>query len=501
MRYSSRSEMVGSLLLFALPGVVVLGVLLWFFGPMNTLGATISLVRPWLLTVILPVVVIGGVGAGFYFRQDTVPSVLASTVTGTLVTAWIVAVGVLFTYGYDRAYAEKATVVQGTPTYAERAPFVLAEEIASRDMQNVVGDRDEVNYLPDHGDQGMYTALVDRRGFAQGYSAALSMTPAIIGTTPPSSHCEFAEDQRLRADGGWPMNNLKRAIRGETGPLLRLNSRDVYGYCDGDVPMVVWPVTKMTGWLPTIDVPAGVVTYNGHTGEIVHHEQAPEDLPGPSYPLSVAERQRSTTSAMGSLTDRWFNRVGYEDTRGDADDPNGDNATDMVMLDTDGRVRYVTPATPRGASQSIVALMSVDGRAVSGGLSPLVIHQIENPRVANSTIDGRLRSEHADLPWASGMRVFEVAPGPEADTWVASIGQRQEVTLRADVAADGQITLRDRRGNILHQQDSPTPDDGSDSPSSRPSGDLGQMSADEIREQVDALLDELARRVSENTGG
>lgn len=465
--------------------LIVLAGILWFLGPMNALGMVLAFLRWAAIPVLLPFAIILGL-LEVARRSDRYASWAIGTAVVVGVTA-ILTTMVAITYGYKAAYAASVETVQGTPTYDERAPFVLAEEIASRDMQNIVGEREEVNFVPDHPDEAAYTSLVVGRGFAPGHSAVLSMTPALIGTTPSSTHCEFSPDADLLVGGKWPMNNLKRAIRGETSPLLRMNTRDAYGYCDGDTPIVVWPVTKMAGWYPAYDVPAGVVTYNGQTGEITHHDEVPDGLRGPSYPLSVAEAQSRSTTASNGFMDFLFRRVGFEDTTGDAADPNGDNATDMVMRDSEGRVQYVTPVTPRGASQSIVALLSIEARGTSGGLSPMVVHEIETPRVANSTIDGRLRSEYAELPWASGMKVFEVAPGPDPGTWVASIGQRQEVTLRADVAADGAISLRDRSGSVVHEDRSP--DSGTP--------DQGERSVEEIRAEIDALLDELSRRGGE----
>lgn len=496
--------------------IVILAALAWFIGPSNLLGMIAAFLRITLIPVLIPLVLL--ILAGFVavrkwesheaderkaheakqdrysyraFRPTRPRWVVPVGAVGILaVIGWIVGLIVYGAYLTPREYTSAVEHASGDPTYAPRAPFVLAEALADRDMQGLVGDRQEVNHLAD--EEGLYTALVNRRGFAKGYEAVQVIDPAVLGASPASTHCSFDPAAGLRAGGNLPWNNLKRAVRAEVSPLLRMNTGDAYAYCDGDKPVVVWPVTKLSGWAPVIDVPAGVVLYDGHSGEITHHAEVPDQIPGPSYPLSVAEAQREATTTSGSIADWIFNRVGYEDTTGDAEDPNGDNATEMVLSSGEG-VRYVTPLTPRGGSQSIVALSEVaaEGRT---GLAPLVIHELSTARVANSTIDGRLRSEHAELPWASGMKVFEVAPGDEPGSWVASIGQRQDVTLRALVSAEGSIRLLDRDSGAGREEGS-GPE--TDEEVSRVAEELSGMSSEELRSLIDSALDEMAARAGE----
>lgn len=473
--------------------IIPVAIAVWFFGPSNLAGMGLATIRMWLIPVIIPAIIIVVVLVPLVDRFNSgMPLGVSAWVLGLVIISWLGGLIVYGTYIVPRGYTASIEYTEGDPTYTPRAPFVLAEALADRDLQGVVGDRQEVNYLAN--DSGTYTALVNRRGFAKGYEAVQVITPAIIGSSPSSDNCTFSLEAGLRAGGTFPGNNLKRAIRGEVSMTLRMNTSDAYAYCDGDTPMVVWPTTRLAGWFPAIDVPAGAVVYNGQTGEITHHDEVPEEIPGPSYPLSVATKQRDSTSASGSLADLVFNRAGFESTTGDLDDPNGENATEMLLSGTAGDdAMYVTPLTPRGGSQSIVALSEVNARGTTG-LAPMVIHELTTARVANSTIDGRLRSEYAELPWASGMKVFEVAPGDEPGTWVASIGQRQDVTIRAMVSADGSIRLV-QRGDSATEKDTSGENTGTSSGGSETLGpDLSQMSNAEIRDLIDKALDEITER-------
>src|SRR6202012_842029 len=78
------------------------------------------------------------------------------------------------------------------------------------------------------------------------------------------------------------------------------NLSDVWGYCDGDQPIVVIPVYRqMYFGSRTVNTAAGIVKVQGNYGQTVLTYQAnvqSGDYPGPVFPASLFDQQVSQIS-------------------------------------------------------------------------------------------------------------------------------------------------------------------------------------------------------------
>lgn len=334
---------------------------------------------------------------------------------------------------------------EAMPSYQMRAPLdVVAAQTPGH--ITITGKPDRTRYLPT---TGKYGALAELNSAFSGYGQVVWQTVTPDGQTS-ASNCNF-DASASRKLGGLLTHNLNRSIIRAAGFGTMVDERDAYGYCDASNQAVaVFPITKYTGFWAPHRVPAGVVVMD-HTGKLsVKRTVATGELPGPVYPVTLSIAQRTATRAV----DSWWRDVrgvaGYQDTQADEGDPNaGNNADFMLLQTTSQRADYVTPLTLKGGAAAIAAVgvVSMD-HVTAGELNPLTVHTLPVARQANSAVAGRIRSDYAELPWASGMGVYEIAPtGPSA--WVATLGQRNGIQYRVLLNADQSSCLTDPRGAKL----------------------------------------------------
>lgn len=198
--------------------------------------------------------------------------------------------------------------------------------------------------------------------------------------------CVFKGEHELnRAFRGQRGNNLMNFIA-ERFPRVRFRLTDVYGYCDGakrDVPVVVIPTfTNTRQGATSVEVASGVIIMKGSpSGEpSFDFKQSVKqgELPGPVYPLSIAEKQREQVAWAAGRKNKEANSFGFDST--DAASQAG-NATEFLLKSQDdGRVYWVTPLTLKSAdSQIIVAYSLVPADVVNGGeLNRLRVFALDN---------------------------------------------------------------------------------------------------------------------------
>lgn len=392
---------------------------------------------------------------------------------------------------YARSYERSDSV----PSYQDRAPFVVADQLSNRDLDDIIGDRVGVHAVQSAEQPNQYTTLVIRRGLFEGYEAVQVIRPPVVGAAGENSQaCRFAPEHKLRLDGAVPWNNLERALSFKR-PFVFWDDSDAYGICHHETAAVVVPLKRWGGtWPVMVAKPAGVAVYMN--GEVTVHDadEVPAELAGPTYPRSIAAKQREASLATGSFADWIFNRAGY-DTAGDTatddeeatdeNEPNRANAIDFALVDTDGEGQFVTALTPVGASESVVAAGHVSFRQTSRELNPYVVSEYTPALPALSTSENRIRSDFNHLPgWASGMRVMEITPSKDG-AYVASVGQNQVVTYRMLIAPDGSVSLLDVG------DETPAPEGESQALEGK---DLASMSNEEIVAEIQRLTEELAER-------
>jgi hypothetical protein len=415
----------------------------------------------------------------------------------------VVSIFVWSHYNYDmhRNYVADVKVVdEHAPDFDDRAPYDVASASSTRNLGDTTGAARGVKILPDEGDHGLWTALVERRGLVVGYESVQVQNTPLYGSTNASkvTTCKFDTVRAgLRLGGVWPADALDREVFNNTPPSVYFDDSDAYGYCDGTTPIVAVPLKSLDGfWTPSWTA-YGVALYNGRTGALDIRTDT-EGIPGPVYPQSLAKEQRESLFALGNFDDAWFGRSGYK-TSNDEDDPNGTNPAEISLRDADtGDASYVTPLTPPGSSNSVVALSVVDGTTTEHGTrNALTVYKYQkrDARQANSSIAAAIKTQYSWMPdWASGLTIFELVPGKDGE-WVASIGKNQSIVYRAVVEADGKAVLYDENGNEVTRTNGSTDQGGGNTPTA--DSDLKKLTKQQLAELGQAILNELASRAGD----
>ena len=491
---------------FVTSGVVatILAVLGYLWGPQlmremftygrNSIPFTLIIVAIILLAIASYVVSErSGLGA-------LVAAVVAVGLLALLVTMW-------FRVSYDSArnYVDDfETTESASVSYAQRAPQQVAVASATRTLQDTIGSVGQVKSVADEGEDGLWNTLVTRPGFGVGFESVQSVNVPLYG--PVSNKdvelCKFDQDSANRRLGGaLPSNSLARAIYAQTPFSVGYNGSDAYGYCENDTPYVVVPLQQVSGFYAAEWNVYGVAVYNGSNGDLDVYTDSKDvaKIPGPTYPMSMAERQRDAAAASGSYADMFFGRAGYDDTAKDEGDPNGNNNTEFQLRSIDGNsISYVTPLTTRGESTTIVGVSDVAAQFTAQGRNPVEVTKFgDNTRSANSAIVNDLQTTYSNLTdWATGLEVFEIVPADDGN-WVASIGKSQSVLYRAEIHTDGTFVLRDSKGNVIPNNDRGDGTNPDALPTDVPTGNLSELSTDELSQLGQDVLDELARRAAD----
>lgn len=416
-------------------------------------------------------------------------------------------------YVVAKAYTADTVTDDAVTSFADRAPWIVANNYAQRDQGDVIGDREDVHYVPaaqdaqakagDGTGQGTsrYTVLVKERGVlgTGGYEAVQTLTMPTTGTIPASasSFCPVPEQMGRRLETTWPWYSLAWSIHARA-PLAHWNKGDVYGYCEGDSPVVVVPLYRYEGFWNVTRVPNGAAVYTPEGLEVLSAAELVEaDLAGPTYPRSLAKIQREAINAGGSLTQWWGSKYGYDLTDTDAEDANAQNPSEFTMVSAgDGAMSYVSPLTPRGSSQSITALSLVPAVQDGQGRAALTLNTATDLPATSTLVtaikESSVQGDNAwTTRWSAGMSVYEILPAKDGH-WAASIGQGQAVSYRADISPQGQVTVVNAEtgqssGRGAGSAESVTLDAG------KP---LSQMTEAELLELIQQAAGELEQRQS-----
>jgi hypothetical protein len=181
-----------------------------------------------------------------------------------------------------------------------------------------------------------------------------------------------------------------------------------------------------------------VARYDGRTGKVTITDDTTK-VPGPSYPISLAARQREGTAAVGGFADWWFERSGWDASE---DGANAGNESEFSLRyrDDSGGSAYVTPLTPQGEASSVVAVSTVPTRHSGGGLAPLTVHRLSPTWSSPQAIVALIKAEYRDVCCWNDDQVFEVVP-TGGSTWTATLGSEQSIRYR--VEGWGQINGRE----------------------------------------------------------
>lgn len=224
-----------------------------------------------------------------------------------------------------------------------------------------------VTYIYDNSSQGgSWTAI--RNGIKRQTIYGISTWS---GTGERVVNCEFKGKYALdRAfDGEWG-KNLSNDIAA-ANPLFEYNANDVYGYCEGDQPVIVIPGTKVaaTG-VRAVDQANGVMIIKGSpSGDpIIAHvaDAKPGDFPGPVYPKRLADSQRESLDWAAGRCWVWEECFGLDTTS--VSSQSGNSTNFLLKSRKDGRLYWVTPLKPASTdSQTLVAYSVIPADEVASG--------------------------------------------------------------------------------------------------------------------------------------
>ena len=406
---------------------------------------------------------------------------MASGWLGLLAVAGLILWGTtLQSYLVGSRYVEDITTVEAVSDFYDRAPWVLAENYASRDQGDDVGDRAAAKHVPrGPAEKSRYSTIITgrdafgRMGYAAVREYNLPMSGELIGS---GSSCDMPAEMSKRWGAFWPTRSLDRELA-FTNPMLHRTDTDAYGYCLDGSPVVVQPLWKYEGILVPVRAAAGVAVYDASGLRVL--ADVPWEVQGPVFPQSVAAAYRESLFAMGSFSDFISNRSGFDTSDKDTDDTNAGNSTELGLVAYNEDVKYVTPLTPRGSSQNLTAILVVDTR------NGEAVVQTDMYLPSTSSINDNIKSASVagDLSWAarwsSGMAVYEIVPAKDGH-WVASIGLGQIVNYRADIKPDGSVTVV----NV----------EGSESTTTNSGKPLSEMSEGELLDLIEQAVEELRQR-------
>ncbi len=393
-------------------------------------------------------------------------------------------------YAGDRSYASQAEIVAApVPDLALRAPYLVGKAQAGPSLGDIVGEAVDTTYLPD---QDRFNTLIQRRALLGGYEAGFSQEVPLTGRGSEGERCTFDIDRADARIGGKFSHSLGRKLA-RLDRWTTYDARDVYVVCDEGVPKVVVPLKRQVGWWVVSERPAGVAVYDGRTGELTLGDGS--DLPGPTYPISLAARQREALTATDGFNAWLARRSGWVVSD---DGANEGNAAEFTLERTDGAgIVYTTLLTPRGTTSSVTAVAMVPARYKDKNLSPITVHRLDPSWVSPQVIVARIKSEYRDVCCYQLDRVFEVMP-TGGQGWAATLGSEQNITYR--VVGNGPLEgeeatcLLDASGNRLRcgsrVVSAPQPAATGDKP-------LTELTDDELANLERQVTEEILRRLND----
>jgi hypothetical protein len=434
-------------------------------------------------------------------------------------------------YGYETSVVYTANLVvepEATPpSYETRLSVPQARLQLTQALSGTSGKLGDVTYIGNQ-EAGEYCATVLRNG-----TLGRVWTREILCLDPATGATRQAEfTGNVGAPEGFWSSKLGDQVASVRRGLV-FDHNDIYGYIteDGDARLVV-PVRFATGGSNTrYDVAAGVVLFDTDGSREYIATVEPGAIPGPVMPMSVASEIRANVnSTRGFLVHREPRRSdqSLESTSTAegvaATDPNAENASEFVLV-RDGRLYYVTPLTPYGQSQTVVAYLEVAADEVTAGVMPTAtLYRLAQPLASLQLITQRVTTLYdADIDWmetntatdaSNRARIYEITPSASGQVTL-TVGTGTQTLYRVFVEAGldeqnefGEICIYRFKTDVKIRCDAsdadPTPvgslrgiaggTNGSGSnPNTTPAAAVGGTDLSNVPTQD--LLDEIARRI------
>lgn len=322
---------------------------------------------------------------------------------------------------------------------------VFAIKRTSGDEQRISLNKGMVTYLNEWGEQpARWSGVLDGSGTEQGLGG-VSEWDGSNQTTICKFEGKYDLDRAFAGERGNSMPNLLA----ERYPALRYEQSDVWGYCDGDEPIVVIPTTKQIQFKDrTVDTAGGLIIVRGQDGQVkltYVSEAKAGDYPGPVYPTSLVERQRDMTRWAAGRKNEDRRSFGFEPATSEAQA--GNTSEYLLKNKTTGRLEWVTPLTLRkSTSELFVAYAITPADVVDGGhlnsLSVYILGEDDPRRINIDNLEADALdylAKNAGTFISNGGKLVEFTP-VDGDVWRAFGELKGRVVYRLEISASDNIT-------------------------------------------------------------
>ncbi len=337
---------------------------------------------------------------------------------------------------------------------------IFALTRSTGDRQKVSLNENTMAYL--NGESPRWSGILDGSGTQQ----ALGGVAEWEGEGE-ASQCLFEGEFAVgEAFGGSKRNSLNNRLA-ERFPALRFSISDVWGYCDGDEPIVVVPMTRQVRTADrTVDTAGGLVTVRGDNGntKLTYIASAePGDFPGPVYPASLVETQRTEMQWAAGRKNRDDRGFGYEPATSEAQE--GNVSEYLLRNASTGRLEWVTPLTLRNSSSELFVAYAVSpaDEVSSGDLNQLDVYVLADDDPRRINIDNLEADalnyfvENVGTFRSNGGKLVEFTP-VNGDVWRAFGELNGRVVYRLDISANN--TIRPQLVTLSPQGEEPDAEEG-----------------------------------------
>lgn len=318
---------------------------------------------------------------------------------------------------------------------------------AASPVQNVDVLDGSLGYLyGETAGQGRWTAVLDGTQGQAAYGVA-----EWDGTTNSVRVCRFTGTHKFgRAFHGTRKFSLPNLLA-EKYPDLGYEEDDVWGYCQGDEPVIVVRVTKGRGYEDRrVKVPAGVLVLKGSPSGYPRMQYKPTvgpgELPGPVYPSSIVRVQKDANSWAAGRRFKDRSAFGYQRSEFKTQQ---NNRGEYLMRGKDGRLYYLTPLVPHASkSESLIAYGLVRADQVgSGRLNTYDIHVLADGDPAIASLPSLHAKAVAYVSGPSSPHPNFLNSGGELQEFLPSGGgqwrvygvQNGQTVFYVDLAATGNV--------------------------------------------------------------
>jgi hypothetical protein len=366
---------------------------------------------------------------------------------------------------------------------------------------------DTVTYLYGDGQSGEWTAI--RNGVNQQDIYGIS---SWNGSGERVETCRFTGDYALnRAFSAMWGKDLWNSVA-SSYPTFYYNESDMWGYCDGDEPIIVIPGVHL-GFtdMQSVDETAGVLTIQGsRIGTPIvkfYADVEPGEFPGPVYPQRMVNHQREALDWGAGYWQSVNEHFGFDSTS--VESQAGNNTNYLMKNEGDGRLYWVTPLKPQSTdSQTLIAYSMIPADEVSSRmLNPQIVYVLneDDPRVVNlddlmARVTDAVRDANPGFFTGENPgKIVEFLPVSDTE-WQVFAEVQGRVKYRIDVEIGARITTRvvdidtgETATGLPNSEEgntgTPTEATGCDDPSS--------LTDEQLADCLQALVEELNNRSEE----